>query len=137
MLDENHARSVPANIYELYSIECEEVSDYEMSLRALNSSIEQKLMMLEKYRADTDFDDEEEKSAFNNLEMRLLSNIKANETHLLKVYKKIKPKNLFEKLIYIENLIRLSQNQEARKLFEALTQKNLLSDDLKEYFEKL
>lgn len=137
-LYENHSADIPANYYEAYSLVCLAEKDYEKFIRVLNKAIELKIIMARKYRrsqhelgGEEDNDDD-----YDELDRLIKESIDSNRKQIDYYYSMIENKNVFVKLVYIENLIGLGDMAKAIYEYEMIDKKVKLNGDLKEYFTK-
>ena len=138
-LDEQISTDNPASLYEAYSLICLQNKDYEKLIRTLNRSIEFKLIMERTYRhlgAEVSKEEENEED-FKALKGLILDSIKANREQIDYYYQFVENKNVFLKLLYIENKIALGEKATALKEFLDVCRKTKLEDDLETYFNNL
>lgn len=138
-LYDNHSASVPANLYEAYAYVCLKEKDYEKFVRSLNKAIELKLIMARKYRRSQDElgGEEDNDDLYDDLDKLINQSIEANRKQIDYYYTQIENKNLFVKLLYIENLIALNKKQDATNLYNILEKSYVIKNDLKSYFNNL
>ncbi len=131
----NHSSEIPANIYEAYSFVCIEAKDYEKLVRVINKTIELKTIMANRYRKSQDElgGEEDNDDLYDKLDKLIKDSIEINSKQIDFYFSQLDRSNIFLKLIYIENLARLGKKEEAKKLFQKITNKYLLKDDLKIY----
>lgn len=136
MLYENHSESVPANIYDAYTIMLKHSDNLELYLRTLNKTIELKQVMLRKYDKDVaeEGDQEEDLEIFNQLKDLMNKNIRSQQEEFIQSFKKLKNKSIFLYLTYIENLTYINK-KEAMIQFNKLASSVKLNDDLIEYIQ--
>ena len=136
---DNHSASVPANLYEAYAYVCLKEKDYEKFVRSLNKAIELKLIMARKYRRSQDElgGEEDNDDLYDDLDKLINQSIEANRKQIDYYYTQIENKNLFVKLLYIENLIALNKKQDATNLYNILEKSYVIKNDLKSYFNNL
>jgi len=135
----NHSQEVPANLYEAYSFICLAAKDYEKFLRSINKTIELKLVMAKKYRRSQDElgGEEDNDDLYDDLDKLIKESINSNEKQIDYYFTQLETKNIFVKLLYIENLTRINKKQEAKQLFDNLIKNNSFKQDLKQYFYNL
>lgn len=138
-LYEFHSTEVPAGLYEACTLVATAQKDYEKAVRLLGRTIELKKIMARKYRFSKDeLGGEEENDAdYEALDKLIKLSMEKNRKQILEYYGVIKNKNLFLRLMFIENLAQLSKFADAKKEFMTLSKKYKLEDDLKLYFETL
>jgi len=137
-LYENHSADIPANLYEAYSLVCLAGKDYEKFVRVLNKAIELKIIMARKYRRSQDElgGEEDNDEDYDELDRLIKQSIEANRKQIDYYYNMVENKNIFVKLIYVENLIGLGDMAKALYEFNAIDKKTKLDADLKDYFTK-
>ena len=138
-LDEQISTDNPASLYEAYSLVCLQTKDFEKLLRTLNKTIELKLIMERAYRhlgAEVAKEEENEED-FTALQNLILDSIKANREQIDHYFQFVENKNVYIKLLYIENKVALGEKATALKAFLELDRKSKLESDLKEYFNNL
>ena len=137
-LYENHSEGVPANLYECFAIYCEQ-TDPEMCVRALNKTVELKLIMARKYRRSQDElgGEEENDAEYDELDALIKSSIKQNVKELLSVFTQIANPSIFLQLIVVENLARSKKFDQANILLTRAQSKHELDADLAEYFNQM
>lgn len=134
---EDFSKEVPANIYEAYSFICLAEKDYEKYVRTLAKTIELKQVLIRKYQASQDedsFEDDEVKNYYDEVIDLINKSIQINREQIDFYFTQTELKNVFLKLLYIENLINLNKKDEAQNLFNKLTKSIILKEDLKQYF---
>lgn len=138
-LYDNHSADVPANLYEAYSLICERGKNYESLVRTLNKSIELKVIMARKYKISKDElgGEEENDDEYEKLDQLIKESIQTNRKQIDYYYDFIENKNLFVKLVYIENLVNMGEMSKALKHFTDITRKVKLENDLEDYFKHL
>lgn len=138
-LYDNHSSEVPANLYEAYSFVCLALKDYEKYVRTVNKAIELKQVMARKYRRSQDElgGEEENDDLYDELDSLIKQSIEYNRKQIDYYYTQIENKNIFVKLIYIENLCAMGKKEEAKQLFDILSSSTAIKDDLKKYFNDL
>lgn len=138
-LDSEMSLSNPAGMYEAYTLVAIEQKDYEKVVRLLNKTIELKLIMERSYRhlcAEVGKEEENEEE-FEKLNQLILDSIKSNRDQIDYYYGLTENKNVFLKLIYIENKIALGEKATALKMFLDIDRKTRLDKDLELYFKSL
>lgn len=135
----NHSAEVPANLYEAYAYVCLKAKDYELFIRTLSKAIELKLVMARKYRRSQDElnGEEDNDDLYDDLDKLIKQSIDANRQQIDYYYTQIERKNLFVKLLYVENLVALDKKKDAKTLFDILQKAYTLKSDLKNYFNNL
>lgn len=138
-LYEFHSADVPAGLYEACTLLALAGKDYEKAVRLLGRTIELKTIMARKYReSKAELGGEEENDAdYDALDKLIKQSIEKNRKQIHEYYNLVKDKNLYLKLMHIENLAHLRKYADARKEYISLTKKIKLDDDLKLYFETL
>lgn len=138
-LYERHSDNIPANLLEAYSQVLIKANDYEKLVRVLNKCIELKLIMARLYRRSQDElgGEEENDDEYDKLDSLLKESIDTNRRQIDFYYNYIPSKNIYVKLIYLENLAFLGKKAEANMLFEQICRKTMLSQDLKDYMLKI
>ena len=133
-LYDNHSQDVPANLYEAYSLVA-----MQTFIRSLNKSIELKLIMARKYKISKDElgGEEENDDEYEELDSLIKQSVLSNRKQIEHYFDYVENKNVFLKLIKIENLIGLNENATALKLYTDILRCNKLEPDLKKYFEQL
>lgn len=135
---EDLTKVVPANYYEAYSFVCLAEKDYEKYIRTVAKAIELKEVLIRKYKAEQDEDsledDEEIKDYYNEVIDLINKSIQTNRQQIDFYFTQTESKNLFLKLMYLENLAKLNKKEEAQTLFNKLNKNILLKEDLKQYF---
>ena len=127
-------------MYEAYSFVCLANKDYEQFVRAVNKSVELKLIMAKKYRRSQDElgGEEENDDLYDELDALIKQSIEYNRKQIDYYYTQIdRKKDIFIKFIYIENLCALGKKSEAKKLLDVITSSNAIKADLKEYMYNL
>lgn len=134
-----HSADVPANMFEAYALVQLESKNYEMFVRVINKTIELKQIMLKKYKRSQDElgGEEENDDEYENLYNLINLSIDANRKQIDYYYHFAENKNVYLKLIYIENLVALNTLDEAKKVFEEVTDRYSLDKDLNNYFTTL
>ena len=100
-------------------------------------TIELKQVLIRKYQASQDedsFEDDEVKNYYDEVIDLINKSIQINREQIDFYFTQTELKNVFLKLLYIENLINLNKNDEAQNLFNKLTKSIILKEDLKQYF---
>ena len=135
---ESHTRTVPANLYEAYSLIEKEQGNMEMYFRALNKSIELKEMIIQKYELTLEEDgDEEDEGVLQELSEMLYDNIDECREQLISDFNNYQTGNTFLFLIYVENLAKLGKFNEAKKHFDYVLKNSKIEYDLQKYFENM
>ena len=135
---ETHYKTVPSNIFDAYTFMYKNSLQKEKYLRLLNKSVEQKLLMLERYVMTVEEDqDEEDFENFKELKYFIQTNIEEYRKEFINEYLNFEDKNIFLHLIFIENLMYLNEVEEAKKQFNWLNTKIKLNSDLYKYFNDL
>lgn len=137
-LYENHSEGVPANLYECFAIYCKQTNP-EMYVRALNKTIELKLIMARKYRRSQDElgGEEENDAEYDELDTLIKESVKQNVKELLSAFTQIADANVFLKLIAIENLARGKKVEQASTFFKRVQTEHELNADLVEFFNHM
>ena len=134
-LYERHSDNVPANMYEAYAQVLIKSGDYEKLIRVLFRCIDLKLMMAKMYRHSQDElgGEEENDDEYDELDLLIKESIEINRKQIDYYYGFVTSKNIYLKLIYIENLVALGKRAEASMLFDQICRKIMISKDLKDY----
>ncbi len=135
----NHSSEVPANLYEAYSFVCLEAKDLEKYIRTVNKAIELKIVMAQKYRRSQDElgGEEDNDDLYDKLDTLIKDSILINRKQIDFYFTQFNTSNVFLKILYIENLANLGNKDEALTLFEKLSKKVILKEDLKTYILKV
>lgn len=135
----NHSSEVPANLYEAYSFICLESKEFEKYIRTVNKAIELKILMAQKYRRSQDElgGEEDNDDLYDKLDGLIKDSILTNRKQIDFYFNQFNTSNVFLKILYIENLASLGNKNEALTLFEKLSKKVILKEDLKTYILKI
>lgn len=138
-LYDNHSAEVPANLYEAYAYVCLKEKEYEKFIRALYKAIDLKLIMARKYRRSQDElgGEEDNDDLYDDLDKLIKQSIEANRKQIDYYYTQIENKNIFTKLIYIENLAAMDKKVEAKQTFNQIIKSYMLKEDLKNYINNI
>ena len=139
MYDENWSAAYPVYNYDPYAIMYSNSPDTEFKLRTLNKAIELKENMKQRYLSDwyESHEEGEDEKDHNILQNLIKKNLIISCEKFITIAKSCDDLNVFLQLMLVENLYRIGNNSEAKKLYNLIKQKYTLSDDLKEYFEIL
>lgn len=134
-----HSQEIPANLYEAYSFVCLVSKDYEKYIRSLNKSIELKEIMLNRYK-DSQFElggEEDNDDEYEELYNLIKNSIYENRQQIIFYYTQLERSNVFLDLIYVENLAKVNEKEQAKKVFNELDKKYIFDKDLMIYFKDL
>lgn len=131
--DEDYATSVPFGMYEAYSLVLLEAKDYQKYVRQISMVIDLKeaqKIRYTKYAIEVGANEER----LSQLQELMDKSIQTNREQIDHYYSYIENKNIFDDLIYIENMIEMGKLAEAKVLLKSAKDKKHLEEDLLEYF---
>ena len=135
---ECHTRSVPANLYDAYAYIKEEEKVDENYFRSMHKSFELKEMILEKYSFTVEEDgDEEDRETLEELIALMQENLIENRRIFVDKFLDYKDKNEFLFLMFIENLVKLGEKEQANKNLDWLKKNSNLDKSLIAYITDL